>query len=130
MCSGAACAPGHSRKTAATASAQETKNRGVLKGRCIIKSIDALEKEVDATKGCACRARRGARKFGDFDTYSPSEMSLLICCNGYAVAELLTNKSTNKSQSRLTNKSGKAPLITQDQRSAAAPGHAAIIEVF
>jgi hypothetical protein len=56
MFSGAACAPRHSKKTAATASAQERKDRGVLKGRCIIKSIDALKKEVDATKACGHRA--------------------------------------------------------------------------
>ena len=62
MFSGAACAPGHSRKTAATAGAQERRNRGVLKGRCIIRSIDALKEEVDATKACGYRARRGLDK--------------------------------------------------------------------
>jgi hypothetical protein len=62
MFSGAACAPGHSKKTAATASAQERKDRGVLKGRCIIKSIGALKKEVDATKACGHRAWRGFDK--------------------------------------------------------------------
>jgi hypothetical protein len=38
---------------------RKEKNRGVLKGRCIVRSVDAREKEVDATKRCACRARRG-----------------------------------------------------------------------
>src|ERR1700733_1085048 len=62
MFSGAACAPGHSKKTAATASAQERKDRGVLTGCCMIKSIDALKKEVDATKACGHRDRRGFDK--------------------------------------------------------------------
>lgn len=62
MLSCAACASGHSKNTAAIASAQQRKDRGVLKGRCIITSIDALKTEVDATKACGYGAGCGFDK--------------------------------------------------------------------
>jgi hypothetical protein len=50
------------RQSSPLVSAQERRNRGVLKGRCIMRCIDALKEEVDATKACGYRARRGLDK--------------------------------------------------------------------